>query len=107
LKDCTEQRNLSVEQIKEYLCNEHIIDSPKVTHILLHIEQLDFNDLERLQKAINNTSNISHEADLLLRKEFQRRRLVQNLTSTTERGFMRKTQEPWYKDSPRSRSTSI
>ena len=107
LKDCTEQRNLSVEQIQEYISHDHIIDTTKLTQVLQNIEQVDFNGLQQLRKVIDNSSNIVYELNLLVKKEFQRRGLVENLSTTTERGFVRKSQEPWYRDSPRSRSASI
>ena len=107
LKDCTEQRNLSLEQIQEHASHDHIIDSTRLTHVLQNIHQVHFNDLQQLQKVIDNSSNIVYELNLLVKKEFQRRRLVENLSTITERGHLRKSSVPWYKDSPHSRSTSL
>ena len=102
LKDCTEQTNISVEQIQAYRANENIISEVALNFICRYIERVDCNDLQRLCGVCENSANIIQEVNLLAKKELQKRRLQESLKGVEERGLIKKNKPAWYSDRRRS-----
>jgi len=86
----------SIEQIHAYKANENIINEEASDFIIHNMESLDNNGLQRLFGVCENSANIIREVNVLVRKEFQRRQLLESLKGVEERGLIKKNKPAWY-----------